>query len=206
MFYGKHKTNDLFYGTEHYSDPFIGTNDELMSDLQKYSRDAFYLQAIHAFPDEVQAEHFLEKLLTPEVYESEIYYNIKWEVVPGYTLSDETKRKMSEAQTGKVLPEETKQKISTVKSGTTWINNGITDKVHIPGEPIPDGWKQGRVFRKRDRKNPKKKKNVIAKMKNDIEESENELDKPECVVCGDHLRYQGADCDNGCNDKEEDTI
>jgi hypothetical protein len=157
MFYGMHSTDDLFYGTEYYTDPYIGLSAALLQDFKKYGRNMFEVYAIHAFTTEKLAEDYLEKLLlqmVPHVYESELYYNKKFEGVNpgGYNLSEETKLKMSIAKTGIPRPEDVKQRISETKSGTIWINDGKIDKTHIPGEPVPEGWKLGRVFRKRKSK------------------------------------------------------
>ena len=68
----------------------------------------------------------------------------------GKKLSEETRKKMSEANKGKKLSEETKKKMSEVLKGkniwtkrTRWYNNGI---INIRAKECPEGFVPGRLF------------------------------------------------------------
>lgn len=80
-----------------------------------------------------------------------------------WKLSEETKRKMSEAQRGKTLTEEHKQKlriayqkhaykmkeiVSRSTKGRIWVINGIINKRVYPTE-IPEGFFKGRIEMKK---------------------------------------------------------
>lgn len=80
-----------------------------------------------------------------------------------WKLSEETKRKMSEAHRGKTLTEEHKQKlriayqkhaykmkeiISRSTKGRIWVTNGIINKRVYPTE-IPEGFFKGRIETKK---------------------------------------------------------
>lgn len=64
----------------------------------------------------------------------------------GRVLSEESKRKISKANSGKKLSEESKKNISKAISGKKWWNNGVIDKhsKKCPGE----GWVLGRIYSK----------------------------------------------------------
>ncbi len=177
MFYGKHKTNDLFYGTADYTDQFIGSSKELLQDLSKLGRKKFYVEAIHAYTDEQQADEQLQKIVTKQLCEHPLIYNKMFEPSSGYTytMSEDHKQAIANGHVGMTLSEEIKEKISETKSGTTWINDGTVDKVHDPELPIPEGWKQGRVYRPRNRQSTKNK----SKNKNVLEVSANDEDNQE---------------------------
>lgn len=88
-------------------------------------------------------------------------------------IADEINRKISEASKGKIISESSREKISlamkehhqthkhcwTDKSHTEeskekmamyiWITNGLESKRHIHTEPIPDGYKQGRLYKRK---------------------------------------------------------
>ena len=63
----------------------------------------------------------------------------------GKKLSDETKRKLSEAK--KHISEETRRKMSEAKKSTIWITNGIENRLIDKNIPIPDGFRRGRIIR-----------------------------------------------------------
>ena len=71
----------------------------------------------------------------------------------GKKLSDETKRKLSEAK--KNISDETKKKMSEAHKGKTspnkgkhykWITNGIENRQIAKNIPIPDGFRKGRTI------------------------------------------------------------
>ena len=68
----------------------------------------------------------------------------------GKQLSEETKKKLSEAKKGNIpwnkgkqLSEETKKKLSEAKKGCNWFNNG---KINIRAKECPDGFIHGRLL------------------------------------------------------------
>ena len=61
----------------------------------------------------------------------------------GHTVSEETKKKISEASKGRTHSEEHKRKLSEVRKGTKWWNDGCGNckmMIECPG----DSWKPGR--------------------------------------------------------------
>ena len=70
----------------------------------------------------------------------------------GKILSEETKRKMSEAAKGRTLSEETKRKIRNSSKGLNkdriWINNGVENRFIHFDEEIPEGFVPGMLKRK----------------------------------------------------------
>lgn len=63
----------------------------------------------------------------------------------GKKLSEETKRKLSEAK--KNMSEETKRKMSEAKKGKyKWITNGIENRLIDKNIPIPDCFRRGRTI------------------------------------------------------------
>ena len=73
------------------------------------------------------------------------------EAAKGKTLSEETKRKISEAAKGKTLSEEAKRKIGEAHKGKTsnvkdriWVNNGVIAKM-VKCDDIPEGFVRGRL-------------------------------------------------------------
>lgn len=102
------------------------------------------------------------------IVESKNWLNLKYEngldgAVPGTKLSEETKKKISNALKGKTYPK-TKYDIKDIiyisnlrretQKGRIWINDGIKDKKVFP-DFIPDGWIKGRL-----NNNLKNKKNI----------------------------------------------
>ena len=63
----------------------------------------------------------------------------------GKKLSEETKRKLSEAHKRENLSEETKRKISEALKVKIWINNGVISKRVQCDEDIPEGFSRGRL-------------------------------------------------------------
>lgn len=89
------------------------------------------------------------------------------------TVSKETRQKISNATKGKIVSEESKEKVSSAlleyykhnehnwsgKAHTDeskakmamyiWITDGIQSKRHLRNEPVPDGYKQGRLYKRK---------------------------------------------------------
>lgn len=73
------------------------------------------------------------------------------EALAGKKKSTATRQKMSKSRKGNILSTETKQKISKALTGennhsygTIWITNGIQNKRIRDNNDIPDGWVRGR--------------------------------------------------------------
>ena len=62
--------------------------------------------------------------------------------IKGKHLSEETRKKMSEAKKGKHLSEEHKRKLSEAHKGNHWYNNGVTS---ILAKTCPEGFVPGRL-------------------------------------------------------------
>ena len=63
--------------------------------------------------------------------------------------SEETRRKISEANRGRECQIKTREKISQAVKGKRWFNNG---ELETQSHTCPEGWKPGRVFRPRNRR------------------------------------------------------
>ena len=70
----------------------------------------------------------------------------------GKQLSEETKKKLSDSLKGHKVSEETKQKMSEASKGKNkdkiWINNGVISKRLQCDEEIPEGFVRGRLKNK----------------------------------------------------------
>ena len=70
----------------------------------------------------------------------------------GHCHSEEARKKLSIANTGKTLSEETRKKVSEAKKGNTntkgkkWFNNGIKS---VMAFECPEGFKPGRIYRRK---------------------------------------------------------
>ena len=64
------------------------------------------------------------------------------EAQKGKPKSDEARRKMAEAHKGKPKSDETRRKMREAKKGTRWYNNG---KINIMSKECPPGFTPGRI-------------------------------------------------------------
>lgn len=66
---------------------------------------------------------------------------------PGHKISDEAKRKISEANKGRPRPDASRlvSALNANRVGSFWITNGIDSKQLKQSSSIPDGWKKGRI-------------------------------------------------------------
>ena len=159
VYYGIHKTMDIFFGTTESSDPYVGDTTDINEDLSKYGRKAFIVETIHAYDDETKAHVALrdiKKKLPPNAYNTN-YAACKMgnEYALGVVRSDETKARMSAAVLGdknafygKKHNDATKEVLSEYRKQMKWITDGSAEQQIVKGDAIPDGWKLGRKPRR----------------------------------------------------------
>lgn len=66
---------------------------------------------------------------------------IKYDTFKGKTHTEETKQKMSRSHSGKGTGSQNSQ------YGKCWITNGIKSNKIFKGDPIPEGWRLGRIMK-----------------------------------------------------------
>lgn len=81
------------------------------------------------------------KVQTPEHVAKRTYKGIKRK-----PCSEERKRKISAANTGKVRSDEVRRQISIRNANTIWITDGVTSRKISKDTPVPVGWYRGRVL------------------------------------------------------------
>jgi len=155
--FGVYASDDLFFGTADSKDPFIGNNRELLEDLQRYGRNNFRMEVIHAFPTLEEANRALARFSSEKTYRhgnSESMLGKQNSL--GVVRSEETKRKMSDAKRkennpryGKEISKETRELLSINRANLRWINDGREEKQIAKTDPILDGWKLGRKPRRK---------------------------------------------------------
>lgn len=64
----------------------------------------------------------------------------------GKTLSDEHKKKISQALSDPILKEHMRRAISEAQKGAFWVTNGIENKFLNPHDEIPAGFHRGRTI------------------------------------------------------------
>ena len=153
VYWGIHETSDLFFGTPDYSDPYIGHGGDLNSDLKRYGRRAFVVEAIQGFDDMDKAKNRLQ-LYTKDLNNS---YN------KPIVFTEERRKHLSELNLaeknpfyGKKHSEDTKKTLKSFRSSVKWVKNDAenVEKQIDKNDPIPDGYTEGRLFRKRNKKKP----------------------------------------------------
>jgi hypothetical protein len=139
--YGVHASNDIFFGTEHATDPYVGKSIGILEDLERYGRAAFVVEAIHAFPLEADAMKALEQYKPSTTY-----------VPPVITRSDEFKKNLSVTRMGegnpmygKKMSDSAKAAISEHRSKQRWVNNGSSERQQPSSEPLAAGYTYGRL-------------------------------------------------------------
>lgn len=118
FYIGVHTTEDEFFGTDKWKDPYVGSGNAIWNALKKYGRDSFKVEILEYFPDEKSAYDAEAKLVTE-----------KW-------LTENTKKVYNINVGGSSPPTQSK---------TKWINNGVINKRAANVAPI-EGWFVGRLF------------------------------------------------------------
>jgi hypothetical protein len=136
VYHGVYASNDVFFGTDYYTDPYIGQNLELIDDLARYGRAAFTVEALRAFPTAEQANLALERYKPFSTYQ---HGNI------GLVRTEEHKKKIGEANKGQRRTPQVKQRMANSRSKLRWIQNGEAERQIGINDVVPEGWKAGRL-------------------------------------------------------------
>jgi len=117
---GKHSTMDIHDG-------YLGSGCYIKRAIKKYNKENFKREIIKEFDTEKDALQFEEKLVTSEIINDNMYYNLsgggngngygKNHPMYGNYHTEETKRKLSKSNKGKKLSKKHKEKISESHKG-----------------------------------------------------------------------------------------
>jgi hypothetical protein len=159
VYFGIHNSSDIFFGTDAYTDGYIGNTIEMNNDLKQLGRRAFLVESIEAFTDRAHADRLLSSLIAnppPGSYHT----NARSEAQKGLqnalgtVRSEEFKAAASERTIGEGNPfygkqhsTETKSVLSDYRAQMKWINNNIIEKQIAKSDNIPDGFERGRLKR-----------------------------------------------------------
>ena len=142
-----HESSDLFYGTEHATDPYVGDNAALREDLKKYGRHCFRVIALQAFPIREQAEQALERYKPQSTY-----------VVAPRIYTEEYRELQRQLNLGENNPfygkhhtEDTRKSLSEYRKTMRWAHNGDLEQQFPASDALPDGWTYGRSAAQRER-------------------------------------------------------
>lgn len=160
VYYGIHKTDDVFFGSEMYFDGYIGDAKELNEDLKRYGRRAFVVEGIESFWQREQAQRILDNILANGNPPGSYHTNARSESHKGLQnalgsiRTDEFKAQLAEKHSGEGNPfhgkehtEETKSKLSEFRASMIWINDGNAERQIPKTEEIPAAWVRGRLPR-----------------------------------------------------------
>ena len=160
VYYGIHKSDDVFFGSDMYFDGYVGDTKELNEDLKRFGRRAFVVEGIESFWQREQAERILDNILRngnpPGSYHtnarSESHKGLKNAL--GSVRTDEFKAQLSEKHSGEGNPfhgkehsPDTKARLSEFRASMMWINDGDLEKQIPKADEIPSGWSRGRLPR-----------------------------------------------------------
>jgi len=137
---GIYRTDDIFWGTPHFTDEHIGLAKEMVADLKKYGRNAFIVEAIRAFPTEEEAV--------------KVYQNFKhldtYRPAP-YVRTEELRQHYSKIfsnggspRIGKKHDESAKKAIAEARRRIRWVHKGNEERTIDRNDPLPEGWTYGR--------------------------------------------------------------
>ena len=148
VWYFVHESTDIFYGTENYTDPYIGAQPLLLEDLKKYGRNAFVVTALQAFPFRQDAEKALERYRPIATY-------VNPPTAPRVVTEEQRERmKMNTLGDknpfyGKKHGEKTLEVLQKYRKNQRWINDGVKEQQIPVDSELPDGFKYGRLPRQR---------------------------------------------------------
>ena len=126
---GKHKCQSL-------DDGYLGSGTLLKRAIEKYGRDNFEREVLATFPTEQQSFEYEQTIVTEEVVDDPLCYNMREGGEGGYSMvlppgarngennpmwgkshSDETKQKIREKAIGRTHTEETRKKLGDLSRG-----------------------------------------------------------------------------------------
>ena len=117
--------------SEQFTDGYFGSGTILLKAIKKYGAENFE-RIILEYADSPEELNVLEaKYVDEEVIKSDRFYNVKTGGKQCCLFSDETKKKISENQKGKVVSEESRRKMSEVRKGRRAWNKGIPTSEEI---------------------------------------------------------------------------
>lgn len=116
FYIGIHSTND-------YDDGYLGSGKLLKQAVDKYGKDAFYRKILYVFDTRQEALEVEQNLVNESFIKDSQNYNITIGgeggiAFMGRNCSDETRAKISKANSGKKRSQETKDKIKKARLGT----------------------------------------------------------------------------------------
>lgn len=179
-FVGVHGTDDIFFGTDDYFDDFIGTAEDLLTDLELLGRERFHVKSFHAFQTEAEAQQYKNRIITADYLKSNTYN--KPLHIPDHRLGHERIRQLiSSGNFSKTIAPETRNKFRSIaiqsnyvqrlgnSLGTIWINNGNINLKLNKETSIPPGFVRGLKYKERRKgrftRSPEFKKQVAEKVK-----------------------------------------
>lgn len=145
---GVHQSFDMYFGRkgEGQWDPFCGCGDRILESVEKYGRRAHVVESIFCHTDKAE--------VLRKYKEIKIDFNDPL-CLNGMRAQDmdpvERARKISEALIGYKQSAEHIAKKNKTHTLKRWVNNGKEDRYILKTEPIPEGFKEGRMFRPRNR-------------------------------------------------------
>ena len=158
VYFGIHRSDDPFFGSEMYFDGYIGDTNEMNNDLKQFGRKAFLVQGIESFSDRARAEVRLSQFLGSNLPPNSYHTNARSESHKGLqnalgtVRSEEFKQAVSERIKGENNPfygqkhtDNTKEKLKQHRASIMWINNGIIEKQIPKSDNIPEQWCKGRL-------------------------------------------------------------
>jgi hypothetical protein len=157
VYFGIHRTDDPFFGSESYFDGYVGDTLDINRDLKQFGRKAFHVDGIEAYTDRSTAERRLEPFVSSAPVGS-YHTNVRSESQKGLqnalgaVRSEEFKQAAAERVKGENNPfygqkhsEDTKTRLKEHRAGVIWINDLSVEKQIQKDAEIPDGWQRGRL-------------------------------------------------------------
>jgi hypothetical protein len=158
------------------NDSYIGSGVELKEDIKKFGKESFSREIIAVCNDREEMRNLEKSLVNKEWINSEQTYNLALGGAGVYSgqkhpnfgknLSDQTRKNISIAKTGKklnpihaekvrkarlgncLISEESRKKYQLSSSNRRWVNNGIINKAIPKDAKLPEGFTYGQLKRK----------------------------------------------------------